>query len=68
MQRHGRSSLMRAAFAGDSEGVVELVKAEADLDLQDNVCDDMYVTIIVCSCVHILFCLHDLLIIMVNVV
>ena len=34
------SSLMRAAFAGDNEGVVELVKAEANLDLQDNVCDD----------------------------
>ena len=34
----GEAALMRAASKGHTEVVVELVKAKANLDLQDNVC------------------------------
>ena len=36
----GGSALMKAARGGSTEVVVELVKARANLDLQDKVCDD----------------------------
>ena len=36
----GRSALMEAARGGYTEVVVELVKARANLDLQDKVCDN----------------------------
>ena len=36
----GESALMKAASEGYTEVVVELVKARANLDLQDKVCDD----------------------------
>ena len=34
----GHSALMRAASWGNTEVVVELVKAGANVDIQDNVC------------------------------
>ena len=34
----GESALMRAAYRGQTEVVVELVKAGADLNLQNKVC------------------------------
>ena len=34
----GQTALMRAASGGYTEVVVELVKAKANLDLQDKVC------------------------------
>ena len=34
----GRSALMEAAWRGRTDVVVELVKARANLDLQDKVC------------------------------
>ena len=36
----GGSALMKAACEGHTKVVVELVKARANLDLQDKVCDD----------------------------
>ena len=36
----GESALMKAASEGSTEVVVELVKARANLDLQDKVCLD----------------------------
>ena len=36
--QYGRSALIWAASEGHTEAVVELVKAGANLDLQDNVC------------------------------
>ena len=38
----GRSALMKAASEGHTEIVVELVKARANLDLQDEVCLNSY--------------------------
>ena len=43
----GRSALMEAASGGRTEVVVELVKAKANLDLQDKVCDNSW-------CMHII--------------
>ena len=37
--QNGESALMKAAYFGETEVVVELVKSGANLDLQDNVCD-----------------------------
>ena len=34
----GETTLMKAASGGDTEVVVELVKAKVNLDLQNNVC------------------------------
>ena len=36
--QYGWSALIRAADNGDTETVAELVKAGADMNLQDNVC------------------------------
>ena len=36
--QYGETALMRAARGGHTEVVVELVKAKANLDLQDKVC------------------------------
>ena len=36
--QRGYSALMRAAWWGNTEVVVELVKAGANVDMQDNVC------------------------------
>ena len=36
----GESALIMAARSGHTEVVVELVKARANLELQDKVCDD----------------------------
>ena len=36
--QRGKTALMEAARRGHTEVVVELVKAKANLDLQDNVC------------------------------
>ena len=38
--QRGESALMKAASEGHTEVVVELVKARANLDLQDKVCLD----------------------------
>ena len=35
--QNGDSALMKAAYKGHSEVVVELVKAKANLDLQNNI-------------------------------
>ena len=48
----GRSALMRAASEGYAGVVVELVKAKANLDLQDKVCDDNAIPCIYCYCAH----------------
>ena len=39
IQASGCSALMLAAVMGKTEVVVELVKAGADVDMQDEVCD-----------------------------
>ena len=41
--QEGDSALMEAAREGRTEVVVELVKAGADVDMQDNVCQYIYV-------------------------
>ena len=40
----GWSALMLAAMMGDTEAVVELVKAGANVDMQNKVCQYIYVT------------------------
>ena len=47
----GNSALILAAFDGRTEVVVELVKAKANLDLQDKVCSRLTVTIH-CTCTY----------------
>ena len=37
--QYGETALMKAARCGYNEAVVELVKAKANLDLQNEVCD-----------------------------
>ena len=44
-----KSALMLAAMKGETEIVVELVKAGANVDLQNKVCQYMYIHIHVCS-------------------
>ena len=44
--QYGDSALMRAAWHGYAEVLVELVKAGANKDLQDNVC--IYVHVHLC--------------------
>ena len=39
----GYSALMMAAWKGKTEVVVELVKAGANVDMQNNVCQYMYI-------------------------
>ena len=47
----GYSALIWAAFDGHTEVVVELVKAKANLDLQNKVCSRLTVTIH-CTCTY----------------
>ena len=47
--QHGETALMRAASKGHTEVVVELVKAKANLDLQNNVSTCYYD----CTCSHV---------------
>ena len=48
----GWSALTRAAWEGHTGVVVELVKAKANLDLQDQVCDGNATPCIYCYCAH----------------
>ena len=49
--QRGDSALIEAAFYGRTEVVVELVKAGANLDLQNKVCSRLTVTIH-CTCTY----------------
>ena len=40
----GWSALMKTAMMGKTEAVVELVKAGANVDMQNNVCQYIYMT------------------------
>ena len=44
--QRGYSALVWAAREGETEVVVELVKAGANVDVQDKVCSDMYMYIV----------------------
>ena len=47
--QYGETALMRASSKGHTEVVVELVKAKANLDLQNNVSTCYYD----CTCSHV---------------
>ena len=48
----GWSALIRAASEGHTKVVSEMVKANANLDLQDKVCDDVAVP---CTCMVLMY-------------
>ena len=52
----GDSALMWAAREGKTEVVVELVKARANVDIQNEVCSNQYVHVnCKCTCVYAMF-------------
>ena len=50
MTQNGYSALMVAAMEGKTEVVVELVKAGANVDMQNNVCQCFYMHMYIRAC------------------
>ena len=62
--QNGVSALMWAAKEGKTEAVVELVKAGANVDMQDEVCQYMYIYMYVvhgvqCTYIHVHVCTYN---------
>ena len=51
--QNGWSALMWAASEGRTKVIVELVKAGANVDMQNTVCQYLYIYVYTYSCVHV---------------